>query len=178
MTVLYSGCNWNTVVFGMTAGQAEFENWLAEAWNRFEDIVREDPGKYKVTSRRGPGFPNFIVTQSRDPEIYPNELRCRLSTRRIPDFDEPVCTAVIETNGQPVDPKQVWSGSTMIPVFRMGYYKIGDDFGLNLTVLRAEYEPCVRTRIDNHDWIMDVTSKTSGSGSDSVSADETEPLLA
>lgn len=174
MRVVYSGCNWNTVVFTMDNNQIQFENWLAETWKWFQETVRADPIKYR-SARKDPGFTDFIVTPSRDPEMYPNELRCRLSTTRLNDTD--VCTAVIECNNEQVDPSQVWKGSHMTPVFRLNYFKDAmDNYGLQLTVLKAEYEPSSSTHIQNDAWMID--SNTSGSGSlGTGSVFDSDPVL-
>lgn len=166
MKVVFSGCQWNTIVFSMDNNQIEFENWLAQGFERFQELVRSDPAKYKVTNRRGPSFPSFIVTASRDPELYANELRCRLSTTRDAN-GESVCNAVLLRDGIPFDPKQVRSGGYVTPIFRLGYYKNGDDFGLTLTVLKAEYTAPEVNYIENEEWTMDTDSNTMGSGSSS-----------
>lgn len=164
MKIVYSGCNWNTIVFSMDNNQVEFENWLYMVWEEFQQVVSSDPAKFKVVGRRGPGFPKFIVTPSKDPEMYPNELRCRLATR--PGDSESV-TAVIQTeDGNLFGPvANIRGGGYMTPIFRLGYYKIGDDFGLNLTVLKGEYNPpVVQTGTENEDWMMDTEANVSGSG--------------
>lgn len=156
MRVVYSGCNWNSVVFAMDSSQIEFEAWLTKLWDKFQEIVRSDPAKFKVSSRRGPAFPSSIVVQSRDPDLYPNELRCRLSTRRTNEGDVE-CTAVIRSNDESIRPDQVWSGGYMTPILKLGYYKNGDDFGLSITVIAANYIPPERRVISNVDWVMDTT---------------------
>lgn len=134
-----------------------FEAWLNDIWEYFQTQVSSDPQLYKVTGRSGPSFPQFIVMPSNDPSLYPNEIRCRLATERTgKEIGDVTCTAVLETNNQRVDPSQVWAGSYMTPVFRLGYYKEGDNFGLTLTVLKALYEPSLQTRIMNDDWKLDV----------------------
>lgn len=157
MRVVYSGCNWNTVVFAMDSTQIEFEAWLTNLWEKFQDVVRADPAKFKVTSRRGPSFPNWIVAPSRDPDLYPNELRCRLSTRRL-EGDQVECTAVIRSNDEYIQPQQVWSGGYMTPIIKLGYYKNNDDFGLSLTVIAANYTAPERQSVSNADWLMDTTA--------------------
>lgn len=164
LRVVYSGCNYNSVVFTMDNSQIEFENWLQDVWEWFQATIRADPVRFKC-NRREPGFSDFIVIPSRDPETYPNELRCRLASKRL--NDNTVCNALLECNGQLVDPSAVWSGSFMTPVFRLGYFKDQqDNYGLNLTVLKAEYEPSMSTQIQNDAWIID--SNTSGSPGESV----------
>lgn len=157
LKIVYSGCHWNTVVFCMDDSQAEFTNWLNECWEWFKDTVSADPVRFKVNGRHGPQFSTFIVTPTRDPELYPDELRCRLATgrRANDDMDAPV-TAVIECKGEKVDPTQVWSGGFMTPIFKMGYYKDGDEFGLTLTVLKAEYEPSMYAQVSNDTWMIDA----------------------
>lgn len=162
MKVVYSGCQWNSVVFQMDSTQGEFQQWLTYVWDWLHDTISTDPTRFKV--RNKPTFNNFIVVPSKDPSIYGPELRTRLATMRNgKDVNDVTCTAIIECNGESVDPSQVWSGSYMTPVFRLNYYKDNDDFGLALTVLKAEYEPSKQIQISNDAWIID--SKTSGSDS-------------
>lgn len=164
MKVVYSGCKWNTVVFAIDQHQEEFEEWISRVWHGFQHVVKEDPIKFKVTNRRGPMFPNFPIQPSRDPELYPAELRCRLMTKRISE-EEHECISQIECQGERVDPSQVWSGAYMTPILQLGYYKKGDDFGLTFTVLKAEYEPSVVVRPN---WQMDVeNANATGSSSSS-----------
>lgn len=158
----------------MDSATEPFESWLRKGWERFQELVRADPAKYKVTNRRGPQFPNFLVTPSRDPDLYPNELRCRLATQRQgTEATEAVCTAVLECKGERIDPSTVWSGAFMTPIFKLGYYKNGDDFGLQLTVLKGEYEMIApREVIQNDAWQMDSDAETANaSGSASVSSE-------
>lgn len=165
MRVVYSGCRWNTMVFAMTNGQQEFENWLYQTWTSFQDMISRDPVRFKV-GRNGALFTNFIVTPSTDPEIYPNELRCRLATRRMPNGEYTVLTSIQTLGGDLVESTDVWANSHVTPIFRLGYYKDGDEFGLQLTVLKALYEPSTQLQIDNADWMVDSTSNTSGSSSE------------
>ena len=155
----------------MDSTQADFEKWLAMAWSWLQDTVNRDPAKYK--SRGRPTFNNFIVVPSRDPDVYSPELRVKLATTRSGmNIDDVTVTAIIECKGERVDPSQVWSGSFMIPIFRLNYYKDGDDFGLALTLIKAEYEPSQKLQISNDAWMID--SNTSGSGSVSMSEDVDE----
>lgn len=168
LTVVYSGCNYNSVVFKMDSTQAEFEKWLALTWSWLQDTIGKDGPRFKARGR--PTFNNFIVMPSRDPEVYSPELRVKLATvRNGVTVEDVTVTTVIECQGERVDPSQVWSGAFMTPIFRLNYYKDGDDFGLALTLLKAEYECQARTQISNDAWMID--SKTSGSGSVSMSED-------
>jgi hypothetical protein len=164
LKVVFSGCRWNTVVFAMDESQAAFQDWLQKIWARFQEIVRSDPAKYKVTNRRGPQFPTFLVTPSSDPEVYPPELRCRLATqRRGTEVVETTCTAVLECQGEKIDPSTVWAGSLMTPIFKLVYYKNGDDFGLQLVVCKAEYQMPTRQAEIQYDQMIIDTENACGS---------------
>jgi hypothetical protein len=146
----------------MDQSQIEFENWLHATWDWLQHAISEDAARFKVRSR--PTFTNFVVVPSNNPELYPPELRTKLAiARNGQDINDVTVTAQIECGGTKVDPTQVWSGSYMTPIFKLSYYKSGDDFGLNLTVLKAEYEPSTMHQISNDAWMID--SNTSGSES-------------
>lgn len=145
----------------MDQTQTEFENWLFQVWEWFQDVVRQDPARFKVV--RHPTFDQFIVVPSRNPEEYPPELRTKLSIRRGPGGidDVEITTTLTTPKHEQVVPSQIWSGSMMTPIFKLGYYKVGDDFGLSLTVLKAEVDLNVKPQIPNDAWIID--ENTSGS---------------
>lgn len=146
----------------MDQSQIEFENWLDQTWEWLQDAITKDAPRFKVRTR--PTFTSFIVVPSSNPELYAPELRTKLAiARNGQDINDVTVTAQIECGGQKVDPSQVWGGSYMTPIFKLGYYKSGDDFGLGLTVLKAEYEPSTMNQISNDAWMID--SKTSGSES-------------
>jgi hypothetical protein len=149
----------------MDSSQIEFENWLAECHSWLERTISEDPARFKVRAR--PTFTNFLVTPSKDPQLYPPEMRTRLAfSRHGKDLNDVEVTAVIECNNERVDPSQVWSGSHITPIFRMSYYKDGDDYGLALTFIKGRYEPSQQNQISNDSWMID--SNTSGSVSSSM----------
>lgn len=154
----------------MDSAQADFEKWLAMVWSWLQDTISKDPAKFKARGR--PTFNNFIVMPSRDPEVYAPELRVKLASKRTGvSIDDVEVTAILETKaGERVDPTQVWSGSFMTPIFRLNYYKDGDDFGLALTLIKAEYEPSQKAQIPNDSWMID--SNTSGSASHSWGGDD------
>lgn len=160
MRVCYSGCRWNTVVFAMDDNQTEFEDWLYKVFQALEDTVKLDATFYKVGPRGTPTFTKFIVQPSSNPELYAPELRCHLSTSRVDMTTEPINTAYLinTVTGQPVEPQQVVSGSYMRPIFKLGYFKEGDNFGLTLTVLKAECEPNPIHQMTNDAWEMDTSS--------------------
>lgn len=160
MRVCYSGCRWNTVVFAMDDNQAEFEDWIYKVHSNMETSVKADPQFFKVNPRGTATFGGFIVQPSNNPELYPPELRCRLSTSRVDMSAEPVNTAYLmdAASNQPMEPHQVTSGSYMTPVFKLGYFKDGDNFGLTLTVLKAVCEPNPVRQMTNDAWEMDTSS--------------------
>lgn len=153
------------MVFAMDSAQEEFVNWLHEAWIKFSDIVKEDPIRFKVTGRHGPLFTQHPITPSRDPQLYPDELRCRLLTR------DQVCIAKLMLidgeDDEPVDPANIWRNGFVTPVIKLGYFKDGDEFGLTLTILKGVYEPT--TQNHNVEWMID--EKVVGGGSSSSAFD-------
>jgi hypothetical protein len=160
LKVCYSGCRWNTVVFAVDESQTEFEDWLYKVFQTLEDSVKADPPTFKVNPRNHPTFSQFIVQPSSNPDLYAPELRTRLATRRPDPMSEPVNAAHLmdATTQIKVDPTNIKSGSFMRPVFKLGYYKEGDNFGLTLTVLKAECEPNPQEEMSYEDLEMDIES--------------------
>jgi hypothetical protein len=72
-------------------------------------------------------------------------------------------------DGQTMFPHEVMGGGYMTPVIKLGYHKEGDNFGLNLTVLKAVYEFNPINQMSNDAWDMDVDGYTTGSPSSSHS---------
>lgn len=179
MRVCFSGCNWNRIVFAMN-GAADhnvyaFERWLRSVAERVRSDIWWDPPKFKpgsVTNSRFTFDEDFIKPSS-DPSLYPDELRCRLSTRRVrPEAIDPnVETSVVEDivdadlrlyqeNGSDdivVDPKDIVAGSYVIPVIKISYYRNGERFGLVLTLIKGLVFPpeTKNYKINNHEWVMD-----------------------
>ena len=158
LKVCYSGCRWNTVVFAVDDSQTEFEDWLYKVFQTLEDSVKADPPTFKVNPRNHPTFSQFIIQPSSNPDLYAPELRTRLATRRPDPMSEPVNAAHLmdATTQIKVDPTNIKSGSFMRPVFKLGYYKEGDNFGLTLTVLKAECEPNPQEEMSYEDLEMDT----------------------
>lgn len=155
MKVVYSGCRYNSIVFTPVA---PFEQWLHEIDAELRKAVMTDHGKYKVSPRGTPTFSQFIVQQSRDPDIYPDEIRCRLATTRTgTDINDQVITAsFVDESGQPVSPQDIWGGGFVVPIFKLAYYKQGDDFGLQLTLLKGLYQAPMEAHMRNSDWEFDL----------------------
>lgn len=188
MRVCFSGCKWNRVVFAMPKEGEEcdpsvkqFRNWLATVVKRVKDTVWESPETYKPGCKINSRFTfDDPVKPSSDPDKYPEELRCRLSTVRremtaaereenandaffdqssdhIETVDADLFT-ITDGNKVPVDPTTVMSHSYMIPVLRIAYSRHGDRFGLVLTITKAQYFPSEfhPMKVQNADWVMDV----------------------
>lgn len=149
LPVLFSGCRFNSVVFsirgpGVDEPSHAFEAFLHKIMSRVESAVSDDVAKYK------PGLKNAALLQfDRDfirPSSYgtdlPNEFRVRLAVKHAAVMENGEVGDVIETvlqdeNGVDVDPNGVRSGDEMIPIFRIGYYRNANKFGLNITMLKA-----------------------------------------
>jgi len=168
MKVVYSGCQWNTIVFAMDDNTKDFETWVERGYKRLQDIIKADPAKFKCT-RRIPLFSKSLITESSDPLMYPNQLRCRLAVKGDKDGNK-IVTSVLLQDSDPTTPARIWGGGWMIPIFSMGYYKDGDEFGLSLTLLKGEYTPPAYTPIMASDWIPDTDSNATGSASSSSSS--------
>jgi len=141
----------------MDDNQSEFLQWLEEVYKNLETTVKSDPTFFKVNPRGNPAFNAFIVQPSSNPDLYPPELRCRLSTTRGDLTNEPVSNACLldSRSMTPVEPAQLVSGSYLTPIFKLGYFKEGDNFGLSLTLMKAVCEPNPITQMTNDTWEMD-----------------------
>lgn len=173
MKVCFGGCNWNRIVFAMN-GLADTEVYKFERWVRglakyVKDTIWAEPGKYKagaVSSSRFT-FDDDFIKPANDPAKYPDELRCKLSTRRetVMDGGEPeeivdadLFTINSEGEEEAIDHQAITAGSHVIPVMTFRYYRNGERFGLNVTVLKGLVYPAekVNHSIDNRDWQMDI----------------------
>jgi len=170
MRVCFSGCNWNRVVFAMNGAadqQAyQFEQWLYTVAEKVKSSIWADPGSFRtgaVSSARFT-FDDDFIKPANDPALYPDELRCKLSTKRIKegDVDIDVSDADLFTQDEdgslsPILPANILAGSHIIPVIKLSYYRYGERFGIQLHILRGLVFPAndVRTKIDNSEYIMD-----------------------
>lgn len=178
MKIVYSGCQWNTIVFAMDHETRDFEQWIDRAFGKLQEIIKADPAKFKCT-RRIPLFSRSLITESRDPSnsSYPNQLRCRLSVKNEKDANgNRVSNSILLQDGDSIPPSRIWRGGYMTPIFSMQYYKDGDEFGLNLTLLKGEYTPPDYTPIMASDWIPDTDSYAIGSPSSSSLPSSPPPI--
>jgi hypothetical protein len=157
LPVLFSGCRFNNVVFSMRGPQDEdsyaFECFLHKVLSAVENAAGANPDKFK------PGVKNAALLQfDRDfirPSSYaadlPNEMRVKLAVKRdqIDEHGESVDmieTQFVTEDGLSVDPDDITSGSEIIPILRIGYYRNGNKFGLNLTMLKGLVYPSTKKR--------------------------------
>jgi len=149
LPVLFSGCRYNNVVFSMRGPGADdnayaFECFLHQVLSSVESVVQASPDKFK------PGLKNAALLHfDRDfvrPSSYsndlPNEMRVKLAVKR-QEVDEHgevvdmIDSVFIDEHGQPVDPSDITSGSEIIPIVKVSYYRNANKFGLNLTLLKG-----------------------------------------
>lgn len=149
LPVLFSGCRFNSIVFSIRGPSIDepsyaFEVFLHKILSRVENAVTDNMEKFK------PGLKNAALLQfDRDfirPSSYgtdlPNEFRVRLAVKHGGVLENGEVGDVIETvfvdeDGNTVDPESLTSGAELIPIFRVGYYRNANKFGLNITMLKA-----------------------------------------
>jgi hypothetical protein len=148
MPVLFSGCRYNNVVFSVRGPTDEpthaFEAFLHKVLSHVEASVSSSLDKFR------PGLKNAALLQfDRDfirPSSYsadsPNELRVKLAIKRgeVDEHGEVVDmieTPFVDDNGSSVDPEDITAGSEIVPIIRIGYYRNGNKFGLNMTMLKG-----------------------------------------
>lgn len=148
MPVLYSGCRYSNVVFSIRGPTDEpthaFEAFLHKVLSHVESTVSSALDKFR------PGLKNAALLQfDRDfirPSSYsadsPNELRVKLAIKR-EEVDENgevldmIMTPFEDENGNRIDPDDITAGSEIVPIIRVSYYRNGNKFGLNLTMLKG-----------------------------------------
>lgn len=158
LPVLFAG-RFNNVVFsirgpGKDDDSYAFETFLHKVLSHVEDVVSKSPDKFK------PGLKNALLLQyDRDfirPSSYgadlPNELRIKVSVKR--DQIHPATGEVVEVvdsqfvleDGTPIDFGDITSGSEMVPIVRIGYYRNTNKFGLNMTLVKGLVYPGTKKR--------------------------------
>lgn len=156
LPVLFSGCRFNSVVFSIRGPGADdpsyaFETFLHKVLTHIEDTVSSNVEKFR------PGLKNAALLHfDRDfirPSSYgadlPNELRVKLSVKRGQvdengEVVEVIDSVFVDEEGNAVDPGDVSSGSEIVPIMRVSYYRNANKFGLNLTVLKGLVYPGVK----------------------------------
>jgi hypothetical protein len=149
LPVIFSGCRYNNIVFAIRGPGADdpsyaFEVFLHKVLSHVENAVGASLEKFK------PGLKNAALLQfDRDfirPSSYsadsPNEFRVKLAVKR-QEVDEHgeivdrIETVFHDEAGECIDPEDIYSGSEIVPIMKIGYYRNGNKFGLNLTMLKG-----------------------------------------
>lgn len=172
MKICFSGCNWNRIVFAMNGAANlpvyDFERWLRHLADRVKTLIWSDPSKFKNGAMGNTRFvfDDDFIRPASDPTMYPDELRCRLSSRRVPSDDGvgfkdiPDADLFIRTeNGdEPItDLTEIRSGWYIVPVLKFSYYRNIERFGLVITVLRGIVYPVDTNtyKVQNTEWKID-----------------------
>jgi hypothetical protein len=178
LRVTYGGCSWNKIIFNMDDEVADFRAFLNQTSSIVRNHIKSAPGKYKpgaLTDSRFSWDDSMLIKQSREPDKYPDELRCRLSTFRdmiaassddgnndsknIDIVDTYLFKKADDSTVFPLAPDEVAAGDNVIPVFRVSYGRNVDRFFLILTLLKAQVIPNekpVYKKISNDEWEMDI----------------------
>lgn len=173
MKVCFGGCNWNRIVLAMDGGSqkpevVKFEQWLHLLADHVRIAIWADPSKYKpgAISNSRFTFDSDYIKPANDPSRYPDELRCRLSTRRESDalhqstvdvVDADLFTVDSDQREMPINPVDITAGSEIVPILKFTYYRNGERFGLNTTILKAMVYPAERkAAVDNRSWVFDM----------------------
>lgn len=176
MRVCYSGCRWNKLVFCLN-GAADpevyaFERWLHEVNAVFRSHVEAMPERFKPGAKTATRFlfDDDYIKPSSDPAMYPDELRCRLSTHRQMVVDQTSADGapyqdVVDTHlfkvdaglFEGVEAGDIKAGMEIIPIIRISYYRNIERFGLALTVLKGQvFEgDSNNQKPTNMDWVID-----------------------
>ena len=193
LRICFGGCKWNKMVFAIPKegedcdpAVKEFHSWLLKITKKVKTTIIESPEKYKPGSKSAARFQfeDDIVKPSSDPDKYPDELRCRLSTirREMSDTEreqqndglfDPTADRVEMVDADiftiadgvkiAVDPTTTTSHSYIIPVVRVAYYRHNDKFGLDFIVTKGQYFPndSYQGRVTNSEWVLDIPSPES-----------------
>lgn len=179
MQATYGGCQWNKLVLNMDDEAADFRAFLNQTSSIVRSIIKASPGRYKpgaFTDSRFSWDDTMLIKQSKEPDKYPDELRCRLST-----FRDAIASSSDDGLGDnknieivdtyffkkleddktvfPLTPDEISAGDTIIPVFRVSYGRNIDRFFLILTLLKAQVIPNekpIYKKVSNDMWEMDI----------------------
>lgn len=169
LPVVFSGCRFNNVVFSMRGPADEpayaFECFLHSLLSVVEATISANPDKFK------PGVKNaallqydrdFIRPSSYSPDL-PNEMRVKLAVKRdqVDEHGEVVDmidSVFVDESGTAVDPQDITSGSEILPIIKISYYRNGNKFGLNMVLLKGLVYPRIKaTRsVDYHELEFDI----------------------
>lgn len=163
LPVLFSGCRFNNVVFSMRGPGADepayaFECFLHKVLSAVETAIAANPEKYK------PGVKNaallqydrdFVRPSSYSPDL-PNEMRVKLAVKRdqVDEYGQTVDmidSVFVDESGYTIEPGDITAGSEILPIIKISYFRNGNKFGLNLTLLKGMVYPRIKaTRSINY----------------------------
>jgi hypothetical protein len=128
MTVKYSGCRYDSVVFVNVSER--FKLWIQELWTFMMNEILNNISVH-CPSGNHPTFTNYPIKD--------DEFRVKLATNR----NAPqALTSIVTKENELVDPSNVFANSLMTPILRV-YYHLdrNNDFGLTFVMIKAIYEP-------------------------------------
>ena len=138
----------------MDSADDKFREWVDLLGQFTDQWVRERTKDFKVR-REDDVKVVSAITPASNPEVYPPELRCRLATTGRGDEAYSVAALFDASTGMEMEASEIMAQGYMVPVMRVGYYKDGDTFGLQFTVLKGEFERPVVSATNHHAWIID-----------------------
>ena len=168
LKIAYGGCRWNRMTFSVNQSPEceEFLDWMRSVNRAVRTIIYDNPEKYKNGCKTNMTFSydEDVAKASSDPNLYPAEIRTRLSTIRLSQDDEVVNAHLFRIeDGQEiaVDSKDITAGSYCIPIIKVNYFRNGTRFGLNMTVIKARIwlNDLAANKIENKDWVMDYPAE-------------------
>jgi hypothetical protein len=155
MKIVYSGCKYNSIVFVADESQTEFLNWLDSVQSSLSHAIAADLEGMQF--KTVPAKFNPIITPSSNPDLYPNELRCRLSTmQRGFDINQQVITTAFinDLDNKSMLPELIRARGDLLPIFKLGYYREGENVGVQLTLLKGLYTSPEDNGITNDMWVF------------------------
>lgn len=171
MKVCYSGCKWNRLCLALTpdAEVSAFRDWLSNLSEEVRSIIWCNPEKFKPGAKTNTRFlfDQDIFKKSSDPNLYPDELRCKLSSSRQSSMEEgvPVYEDLVDANlfmlvdgrPTPVDASAIQAGWYVVPVIKFSYYRNVERFGLTMTVIKGHVIPVEQGPRGpmNEEWVID-----------------------
>lgn len=155
MKVCYSGCKWNRLCLALHPDPEvlAFRDWLLNLSSEVKDIIWANPEKFKPGAKTNTRFlfDEDIMKKSSDPNLYPDELRCRLSSNRQSSMEDGVqvyedvvdADLFMMVDGAPiaVDSSSIQAGWYVVPVIKFSYYRNVERFGLTMTVIKGHVIP-------------------------------------
>jgi hypothetical protein len=154
--VLFSGCKYDSLI---VEDNPQLRQFLQNVHNTMEEAINLDPAFFKCTPSRPPAFENIVIQPSLNPALYGDKIAFRLATQRTgPDInDQKVVASFVDADGNDVEPSNIKRGGTIVPIFKLSYYKgFMDTYSLQIFLLKGLYTPPPDTSIDNKDWLFDV----------------------